>query len=132
MTTPTKPTAASAIQDLTSIDSDITRLLSSASEAIRCLTTPSSTGDAEETFTQHATTYHQLLSSITVRLRRQILQLQAAEIPVSGIDVGALNSRNDVVGREMEAECWAAARAFIETLEKQGDGEEEKVDGVDA
>lgn len=66
-----------------------------------------------------------------MRLRRQILQLQAAEIPVSGIDVGTLNSRNDVVGREMEAECWAAARAFIETLEKQGDGEEEKVDGMD-
>ncbi|KAF8242681.1 hypothetical protein K440DRAFT_523786, partial [Wilcoxina mikolae CBS 423.85] len=116
-----KPTAASAIQDLTSIDSDITRLLSSASEAIRCLTTPSSSSGAEETFTHHAATYHQLLSSITVRLRRQILQLQAAEIPVSGIDVGALNSRNDVVGREMEAECWASARAFIEGLEKRGE-----------
>jgi hypothetical protein len=121
---PTSSTAAAAVTDLTAIDADITTLLSTASSAIRCLSsTPEKERQGE--FVSHATTYHVLLSSITARLRRQILQLQAAEIPVAvgtggggggsgGIDVGVLNSKNDVVGREMEAECWGAARTFLE------------------
>ncbi|KAA8908955.1 mediator complex, subunit Med11 [Sphaerosporella brunnea] len=111
------PTAATAIQDLSNIDTDISALLSSASKALQCLSSPPTPGtDPTEEFRAHAEEYHRLLSSITVRLRRQIVQLQAAEIPVvSGtIDVGVLNSRNDVVGREMEAELWAEARGFLE------------------
>lgn len=34
------------------------------------------------------------------------------------LDVGWLNSRNDDVGKEMEAELWAEAQEFIETLKK--------------
>jgi len=125
---PTSSVAAAAITDLTAIDADITTLLSTASSAIRCLSSIPPEKEREGAFVGHATTYHALLSSITARLRRQILQLQAAEIPVAvgtgggsgGIDVGVLNSRNDVVGREMEAECWGAARTF---LERRGGGE---------
>ena len=35
------------------------------------------------------------------------------------IDVGWLNSRNNKVGKEMEAELWTEAKAFVETLEEQ-------------
>jgi len=135
---PPLPTAAEAIADLTSIDADISLMLSTASSAIRCLTTPpdpidpadpepSSSSTAlgpQEVFTLHADKYHQLLSSITVRLRRQIMQLQAAEIPVAQgqIDVGMLNARNDVVGREMEGEVWRGARGFLEVVGEVKDG----------
>jgi Mediator complex protein len=34
-----------------------------------------------------------------------------------GIDVGAFNSRNDVVGREMEAELWRKAREMVVVIE---------------
>lgn len=93
-------------------------------------------------------TYHSLLSSITVRLRRQILLLEQADIPApgmsgspadgkstdggggggkggsgGGIDVGAFNSRNDVVGREMEAELWRKAREQLALLEGLAGGD---------
>lgn len=38
---------------------------------------------------------------------------------LGSLDVGWLNSRNDDVGKEMEAELWAEAQQFIETLEKE-------------
>jgi hypothetical protein len=115
-TTTTTTSASNAINSLAEIDTDIALLLSTASNAITTLTSPtiSTTTSAEEEFTIQAKTYHSLLYSITTRLRQQISALQKAEIPVSGIDVGVLNSRNDVVGRGMEAECWAAARDFLE------------------
>ena len=146
---PPLPTAATAITDLTSIDADISLLLSTASSAIRCLTTPPSTSpnpnttstppppssppqSPQEVFALHAEKYHELLSSITVRLRRQIMQLQAAEIPVAQgqIDVGMLNARNDVVGREMEGEVWRGARGFLEVVEKEGGKGETRKGGV--
>lgn len=37
---------------------------------------------------------------------------------LGSLDVGWLNSRNDDVGKEMEAELWAEAQQFIETLNK--------------
>lgn len=123
---PIDDTALSAVRttrlrELQSIDRDITSLLATASSAIRTLT-----DGAPEAFAAHTATYHQLLSSITVRLRRQIVQLQTAEIPVvvgqqQTIDVGVLNSRNDVVGRVMEAECWGEARRFLEGVKGKGD-----------
>jgi hypothetical protein len=115
---PTIPDAATAIQDLSKIDADISLLLSSASQAFQCLSSPCD--DPTSSFREHAEEYHRLLNSITARLRRQIVQLQAAEIPVASqgtIDVGVLNSRNDVVGREMEAELWKEAREFLEQEE---------------
>ncbi|KAI5816494.1 mediator complex, subunit Med11 [Pyronema omphalodes] len=77
------------------------------------------TDDPESNFTTHTHHYHRLLSSITVRLRREILTLQAAEIPV-GIDVGTWNARNDVVGREMERELWEEGRGVVEGLKGKG------------
>lgn len=108
--------------------------------------------DEKESFTVAASSYFALLSSLDVRLRRQIYALQEAEIlpadgssieshttatvlsnvPASGgagpnmplpktnaggkgrvtggglgsMDVGWLNSRNDHVGKAMEAELW--------------------------
>ncbi|CCX15413.1 mediator complex protein-domain-containing protein [Pyronema domesticum] len=139
---PTHPhsAASKALESLSSIDTDISLLLSSASSAIRCLTnsadpavgaegTPNPTnpspaaptGTPEERFTHHTEAYHKLLSSITVRLRRQILALQAAEIPV-GIDVGTWNARNDVVGREMERELWEEAKGVVEAWAKGEEG----------
>ncbi|KAI9886708.1 MAG: hypothetical protein M1823_001484 [Watsoniomyces obsoletus] len=35
---------------------------------------------------------------------------------MGNLDIGWLNSRSDVVGRTMEAELWAKARSFLETL----------------
>ena len=37
---------------------------------------------------------------------------------LGSLDVGWLNSRNDDVGKEMEAELWAEAEHFIEALAK--------------
>ena len=111
-------TRTARLSELQAIDSDIALLLATASTAISALTEPTPSADA---FAQHTATYHQLLSSIAVRLRRAILQLQTAEIPVvvagsgnAALDVGVLNARNDVVGRTMEAECWSEARRFME------------------
>jgi hypothetical protein len=127
---PTVPDVATAIRDLSNIDADISLLLSSASQAIQCLSAPCD--DPTSSFREHAEEYHRLLNSITARLRRQIVQLQVSEIPVANqgtIDVGVLNSRNDVVGREMEAELWKEAREF---LEEKGEGEREQGMEVDA
>jgi hypothetical protein len=39
----------------------------------------------------------------------------AAENP---LDISWLNSRKDTVGKDKEAELWAAARSFIEQMDK--------------
>lgn len=43
--------------------------------------------------------------------------------PVGGglgaLDVGWLNSRNDNVGKEMEAELWGKAKKFVTNLEEK-------------
>ena len=38
---------------------------------------------------------------------------------LGNLDVGWLNSRNDKVGKEMEAELWAEARELVETYVKE-------------
>lgn len=79
---------------------------------------------------------------VDVNLRRQILALEEAgiipfgkrDIPGEGdasagqgkavresgglgnLDVGWLNSRNDKVGKEMEAELWMQARELVDSL----------------
>lgn len=45
---------------------------------------------------------------------------------LGSLDVGWLNSRNDDVGKEMEAELWAEAQQFIETLEKDQSAQGQK------
>ena len=113
--------------------------------------------DRKASFTKATAQYFSLLSSIDVRLRRQIHALKEAGIlPADGtsrdgraslafnaqlaamgnarnakhigrgdvtggglgnLNVGWLNSRNDSVGKEMEAELWEEAQRFVERLE---------------
>lgn len=145
---------------------DLSHLLHSAGAAIEALTLPpSSPSSAEEDspnekFRNTAAQYFSLLSSIDVRLRRQIYALEEADIlspsssavekvelqlpgsqgstsalgssqgttAASGgkggvgmgvLDVGWLNSRNDSVGKEMEAELWRELEGLVEGLEKK-------------
>lgn len=145
---------------------DLSHLLHSAGAAIEALTLPpSSPSSAEEDnpnekFRNTAAQYFSLLSSIDVRLRRQIYALEEADIlspsssavekvelqlpgsqgstsalgssqgttAASGgkggvgmgvLDVGWLNSRNDSVGKEMEAELWRELEGLVEGVEKK-------------
>lgn len=145
---------------------DLSHLLHSAGAAIEALTLPpSSSSSAEEEnpnekFRNTAAQYFSLLSSIDVRLRRQIYALEEADIlsPSSSavekfelqlpgsqgstsalgssqgttgasggkggvgmgvLDVGWLNSRNDSVGKEMEAELWRELEGLVEGVEKK-------------
>ena len=86
--------------------------------------------------------YFTLLSSIDVRLRRQVYALEEASIlpgelstsrtgdtdgtgnTINALDVSWLNSRKDTVGKDKEAELWAAARKFGERITQ------DKVDNV--
>lgn len=121
-------------------------------------------------FTSSVSQYFTLLSSIDVRLRRQIYALEeagiiAADPPakessaapapqgifgeaaattalsqagsqtaskntsttagnLGSLDVGWLNSRNDKVGKQMEAELWVRASEFVKRLESEKTGED--------
>ncbi|MCJ1363173.1 hypothetical protein MMC16_002280 [Acarospora aff. strigata] len=164
--------SAERIEQLNGIDKDIAKLLHSAGLAVKALTKslegtqeddslPGSLENHKTAFTSAASQYFSLLSSIDVRLRRQIYALEEADIisaegsvkesqtalavPTShgatggagiavpssdkanaaasglgSLDIGWLNSRNDTVGKEMEAELWAKANDFIKTLERAG------------
>ncbi|MCJ1251807.1 hypothetical protein MMC30_009045 [Trapelia coarctata] len=165
-------TSADRINQLNEIDRDVTTLLHSAGLAIKALTghVPAESDEGstsieqqKEAFTSAASQYFSLLSSIDVRLRRQVYALEEAGIvsadvlqeiqstlnvaampsafagpltaaagpqgnkeksSVSGsglgnLDVGWLNSRNDKVGKEMEAELWAEARELVQTFVKE-------------
>lgn len=91
-------------------------------------------------FKEATAQYFALLSSIDVRLRRQVYALEEAGVlapdsvsrtgDVTGATAGAaggstanpldiswLNSRKDTVGKDKEAELWAAARKFVESLD---------------
>lgn len=46
------------------------------------------------------------------------------------LDVGWLNSRNDSVGKEMEAELWRELEGLVERMEKKKIGEDGR-DGGD-
>ena len=149
------------------------KLLESAGAAVKALTTSNdesekgtiesrSIEDQKEAFTTASSQYLTLLSSIDVRLRRQINALEDAEIisaeatsrdsqsiqappptfPAMGgpatqskqtagnravitggglgsLDVGWLNSRNDHIGKGMEAELWEEAQNFVEKLRRK-------------
>ena len=161
---------------------DLSHLLHSAGSAIEALTlppSPSSSAEADnpkEKFRNMAAQYFSLLSSIDVRLRRQIYALEEADIlspssssavekvekaelllpgsqgsisalgssqgttgasggkggvGMGGLDVGWLNSRNDSVGKEMEAELWSELEGLVQGVEKKKMGEDvgDRVDG---
>lgn len=116
----------------------------------------------KESFTAATSSYFTLISSLDVRLRRQIYALEEADVlpadtsskesqrnlavpsgtsataggsngapsrltgsgkgAITGgglgcLDLGWLNSRNDRVGKEMEAELWDHAQRFVQDLE---------------
>jgi hypothetical protein len=129
----------------------VTRLIHSAGLAIQALTNakpiPSDSSPAPDgsldshkaRFKEATSQYFALLSSIDVRLRRQVYALEeasalaperdwgkAARTDVSAggsgaanpLDISRLNARKDTTGKDKEAELWAAARQFVEGIEK--------------
>ncbi|THC97319.1 hypothetical protein EYZ11_003210 [Aspergillus tanneri] len=161
-------TSADRIRQLNEVDKDVARLIHSAGLAIQALTnarsgdssTDNSLQSHQSRFKEATSQYFALLSSIDVRLRRQVYALEEAAIlaPESAsrtgetagagggtatgaanpLDVSWLNSRKDTVGKDKEAELWAAAREFVEHIrnpaamerlrEKQGNQEKMEVD----
>ena len=104
--------------------------------------------ERKKVFQESISDYTSLLSKVDVNLRRQIWALEEAKILPSGspilvadpnearsalpekkpkdsdglgnLDVGWLNSRNDKVGKEMEAELWTQARELLEDMRSDG------------
>ncbi|OJJ62201.1 hypothetical protein ASPSYDRAFT_55118 [Aspergillus sydowii CBS 593.65] len=151
-------TSADRIRQLNEIDKDVAKLIHSAGLAIQALTNarsndPSSADNSVDShkarFKEATSQYFALLSSIDVRLRRQVYALEEASILVpdssktgdlSGsaaaaagasnpLDVSWLNSRKDTVGKEKEAELWAAARQFVERINQAHPREQTGVKG---
>ncbi|KAJ6101797.1 hypothetical protein N7486_004224 [Penicillium sp. IBT 16267x] len=134
---------------------DVAKLIHSAGLGIQALTnakpdssSPAHTGSLESHKTQFkeaAAQYFALLSSIDVRLRRQVYALEEASVlgpetnsrtgdatgtgaggsgtsagsgaASNPLDISWLNSRKDTVGKDKEAELWASARRFVEQLD---------------
>lgn len=42
------------------------------------------------------------------------------------LDISWLNSRKDTVGKDKEAELWAAARSFVEQMDKSTESSQDK------
>jgi hypothetical protein len=133
-------------------------LLQSAGLAIQALTNTKPDSDTpfdgsleshKALFKEATAKYFSLLSSIDVRLRRQVYALEEASLTTpdmatkgdttgagagavgaagagagatNPLDISWLNSRKDTVGKDKEAELWAAARGFVEQLDKAPDG----------
>ncbi|KAJ5245845.1 hypothetical protein N7468_000828 [Penicillium chermesinum] len=147
--------SADRIRQLNDIDQDVAKLIHSAGIAIQALTNARPEDSAHDgslqshktQFKQATEQYFALLSSIDVRLRRQVYALEEATVlapetasrtgdtvgasggagagpaAASGtaanpLDVSWLNSRKDTVGKDKEAELWAGARQFMDQLEK--------------
>lgn len=138
---------------------DVAKLIHSAGLAIQALTNTKSDAETpidgtleshKAQFKEATSKYFSLLSSIDVRLRRQVYALEEASLSTpdmatkpgdaasagagaagaagsgSGstnpLDVSWLNSRKDTVGKDKEAELWAAARGFVEQLDNAPNG----------
>ncbi|KIX09006.1 uncharacterized protein Z518_00084 [Rhinocladiella mackenziei CBS 650.93] len=148
---PSSFTPASRIAELNEIDRSISTLLSAASDALGILSnSPASVSQekalknsesARAAFTAAAEAYFSTLSSIEVRLRRQVYALEEAELIRPGDDKDArkgralggdsgittagggpldpswLNARvSDKVGDGMKRELLARAREFVERV----------------
>ena len=158
---PTKAfTAAERIAELNEIDKSVSVLLSSASDAIGILSNsaeanihkPKTLARAKEQFTEAATTYFSTLSSIEVRLRRQVYALDEAGLVEQGdkrdekagaaiggdnasrtgggpLDPSWLNARADnKVETQMRREILKEARAFLNKGNVTEDAEAMKLD----
>ncbi|KAJ5824672.1 hypothetical protein N7447_007012 [Penicillium robsamsonii] len=107
---------------------------------------PDGSLDSHKTrFKEASAKYFALLSSADVTLRRQIYSLEESSLvgPEKGsragdtkagarnegvagaksrapnsLDISRLNTRKDTVGKDKEAELWAAARKFVEQTQK--------------
>ncbi|KIV86361.1 hypothetical protein PV11_01975 [Exophiala sideris] len=145
-------TPSDRIAELNEIDHSIATLLSAASDAIGILSNQSlpqtqeqalkSPTAARDAFTKATETYFSTLSSIEVRLRRQVYALEEANLIKPGderdtrrgralggdsgisrvgggpLDPSWLNARaSDKVGAGMKRELLAQARAFVEREE---------------
>lgn len=129
---------------------DVAKLIHSAGLAVQALTnarsndSPSATATADTSLDSHksrfkeaTSQYFALLSSIDVRLRRQVYALEEASVlapdsasrtgeggaaggggagAANPLDISWLNSRKDTVGKDKEAELWAAAKGFVEQI----------------
>ncbi|KAJ5325345.1 hypothetical protein MYU51_020715 [Penicillium brevicompactum] len=160
-------TSADRIRQLNEVDKDVTRLIHSAGLAIQALTNakPDSSSPAPDgsldshkaRFKEATSQYFALLSSIDVRLRRQVYALEEAALLApetssragdtkgtrndaaaggaagaeNPLDISWLNSRKDTVGKDKEAELWAAARSFVEQLDKPGSSEDKAANDPD-
>jgi Mediator complex protein len=139
-------TPVDRIKELNEIGHSIAQLLHAAGEAIQILgsnSTATNLASAKSQFLESVTTYFTILSSIDVRLRRQVYALQEAGLITEGdakdakkgasaagagvggsagggqLDLSWLNSRGDQVEKDMEREVWRKAREFIERLLEQ-------------
>jgi len=145
-------TPSDRIAELNEIDHSIATLLSAASDAIAVLSNHSvssahehalnSPAAARDAFTKATETYFSTLSSIEVRLRRQVYALEEANLIKPGderdsrrgralggdsgisrvgggpLDPSWLNARaSDKVGAGMKRELLAQARTFVEREE---------------
>ena len=161
-------TPAQRIAELNEIDQSISTLLSAASDAISILSnSPSSEAQeqalrnpslARSAFTDAASTYFSTLSSIEVRLRRQVYALEEAKLIKPGdendarkgrkfggdtgttrvgggpLDPSWLNARaSDKVETEMKRELLAQAKTFVEQSERNADkGQTKAAESVQA
>lgn len=126
------------------------KLIHSAGLAIQSLTNAKPSGDSSDNsassidvhkdrFKEATSQYFALLSSIDVRLRRQVYALEEAAVlapdstasrtgdgtgagggatggAANPLDISWLNSRKDTVGKDKEAELWASTREFVEGI----------------
>ena len=101
---------------------------------------PRSVDEKREVFRAAVAEYFSTLSVVDVNLRRQIYALEEANIipadappkdtdqgrmnnvnvptapSLGSLDVSWLNSRDDKVGKSMEAEIWTRARELVDSL----------------
>ncbi|EEH16124.2 hypothetical protein PABG_06211 [Paracoccidioides brasiliensis Pb03] len=164
-------TPADRIRQLNEIDKDVTKLLNAAGVAISSLSNSSSATAGQPSselppvdgtleshqaaFKAASSQYFALLSSIDVRLRRQVYALEEASIirpdsaetaggggggttftvstsgGINPLDTSWLNSRKDTVGKDKEAELWAEASRFATQLEKGKGGYRNESGGGD-
>ncbi|EFR03056.1 hypothetical protein MGYG_06054 [Nannizzia gypsea CBS 118893] len=155
---------ADRIKELNEVDKDVAQILKSAGLAIQSLTNNASqapedldTGSSvtvgtldarKKAFKAACSQYFALVSSVDVKLRRQVYALEEASIiraeptislkagdsmvsgagtvaqPTPGnvnpLETSWLNSRKDTVGKDKEAELWAEASRFMKSVASKG------------
>lgn len=150
-------TPADRIKELNTIDASIAQLLHTAGEVLQILGSNSpatNLASAKSTFLDSVTTYFTILSSIDVRLRRQVYALQEAGLIAEGsakdskrgasaagiagagagrhFDMGWVNNGGNEVDRDMEREVWKRARGFVERFMGEGSWDERMENNLEA